>query len=122
MVLFVHLAFIVFVLFGGLLLLRWPRLVWLHIPAIIWGIFIEVSAGECPLTPLESYFRTIAGHGIYYGDFVGQYLLPLVYPAVLTPAIQLILAGIVVISNCIVYSVVVRMHGKAHKSDRHSAR
>lgn len=122
MVLLVHFAFIAFVLFGGLLLLRWPRLVWLHLPAIIWAVFIEMTAWLCPLTPLENYFRALAGSGLYHGDFVARYFLPLIYPAGLTPALQLVLAGAVIVINGIVYSVIIWMRCRAHKAERHSAR
>lgn len=113
LVLLVHLAFIVFVLFGGLLLQRWPRLVWLHFPAIIWVIFAEVAGWVCPLTPLENYLLMLAGGEMYQGDFIGRYLLPLVYPAGLTPTIRLILAAVVIVFNVIIYAVVVRARRRA---------
>lgn len=112
-VLLAHLAFIVFVLGGGLLLLRWPRLVWLHLPALIWGVFVEVNGWVCPLTPLENYFRELAGGDMYRGDFIAQYLLPLIYPAGLTPAIQQMLAGVVIVINIIIYTVIVRARRRA---------
>lgn len=107
-VLFAHLAFIVFVLGGGLLLLRWPRMVWLHLPAMIWAVFVEVSGWLCPLTPLENYFRELAGGDMYHGDFIARYLLPLIYPAGLTPTIQLVLASVVIVLNIIIYTVIIR--------------
>jgi len=109
MVLLAHLVFIVFALLGGLLLLRWPRLIWLHIPAMMWTVFIEVTSWVCPLTPLENYFRELAGGNVYQGDFVARYLLPLLYPAGLTPAIQLLLAGMVIVFNAIIYTVIIRL-------------
>lgn len=107
-VLLAHLAFIVFVLGGGLLLLRWPRMVWLHLPAMIWAVFVEVSGWLCPLTPLENYFRELAGGDMYHGDFIARYLLPLIYPAGLTPTIQLVLASVVIVLNIIIYTVIIR--------------
>lgn len=109
LVLLAHLFFIVFALLGGLLLLRWPRLIWLHVPAMMWTVFVEVTAWVCPLTPLENYFRELAGGNVYQGDFIDRYLLPLLYPAGLTPAIQLLLAGVVIVLNAIIYTVFIRV-------------
>jgi hypothetical protein len=122
MVLLAHLAFIVFVLAGGLLLLRWPRLVWLHVPAMLWGVFIELTGWVCPLTPLESYFRALAGSDIYHGGFIAHYLLPLIYPAGLTPAIQMLLAGVLIVWNAIIYTLLVRLRRKARKPGQQSSR
>jgi len=108
-----HLAFIIFVLLGGLLLLRWPRLVWLHLPAMAWAVFVELAGWVCPLTPLENHLRMLAGVGEYQGDFIGRYLLPLVYPAGLTPRVQLLLAGMVILFNLIIYALVVRGQRRA---------
>jgi len=112
-VLVAHLAFIAFVLGGGLLLLRWPRLVWLHLPAMIWGVWVEVTGWVCPLTPLENYFRELAGGDLYRGDFIEHYLFPLIYPAGLTPTIQLILAGVMILFNVIIYTVIIRVRRRA---------
>lgn len=106
-VLVAHLAFIVFVLGGGLLALRWPRLAWLHLPSAAWGALIEFSGWTCPLTPLENYFLERAGDIPYRGDFIVRYLWPVIYPADLTPAIQNVLGGFVIALNCIIYAVVV---------------
>lgn len=122
MVLLAHLAFIVFVLAGGLLLLRWPRLGWLHIPAMIWAVFIELTGRLCPLTPLENYFRALAGSDIYHGDFIARYLLPLIYPPGLTPTMQLLLAGVVIVWNAIIYTLLIRIHRRAHRASQHSSR
>ena len=113
-----HLAFIAFVLGGGLSLLRWPRLVWLHLPAMIWGVFVEVAGWVCPLTPLENYFRMLAGGDVYQGDFIERYLLPLIYPAGLTPAIQLLLAGVVIVVNVIIYTLIVRERRRARQTSQ----
>ena len=106
-VLAAHLAFIVFVLGGGLLALLWrPRLAWLHLPAAVWGAFIEITGWTCPLTPLENYFLQLAGEISYQGDFIVRYLWPVIYPAGLAPMIQNILGGVVIVLNCIIYAVV----------------
>jgi len=107
MVLAAHLAFIVFVLGGGLLALWRPRLAWIHLPAAIWGALIEIMGWVCPLTPLENYFLEQAGEVSYQGDFIARHLWPVIYPPGLTPTIQVILGGIVILLNCIIYAVVV---------------
>lgn len=99
----VHLGFILFVLLGGLLLLRWPRLFWLHLPAVVWSIVVECLHLGCPLTPWENQMRRMAGQAGYEGGFIEHYLIPLIYPAGLTPQIQLWLGAIVVLVNLIVY-------------------
>jgi len=100
----VHLGFILFVLLGGLLALRWPRLIWLHLPAVAWGIVVECLHLGCPLTPWENQMRRMAGQAGYEGGFIEHYLIPLIYPAGLTPAIQLWLGAIVVLVNAAVYA------------------
>jgi len=100
----VHLGFILFVLLGGLLALRWPRLIWLHLPAVAWGIVVECLHLGCPLTPWENQLRRMAGQAGYDGGFIEHYLIPLIYPAGLTPAIQLWLGAIVVLVNAAVYA------------------
>lgn len=107
-VLVLHFAFIAFVLGGGLLVRRWPRLAWLHVPAVAWGAAIEIMGWVCPLTPLENHFRALAGRGLYSGDFVERYLLPLIYPAGLTSTIQLMLGGGVIVLNGIIYARIFR--------------
>ena len=101
-----HLAFIVFVMLGGLLLLKWQRLIFLHLPAVAWGTLVELRGWLCPLTPLEQHFRTVAGETGYSGGFVQHYLLPIIYPAGLTREVQTILAMVVIASNLVIYTVV----------------
>jgi hypothetical protein len=79
-----HVVFVAFVVLGGLLVLRWRRLAWYHVPAAIWGVTIELAGWVCPLTPLEHYLRQLGGASPYQGDFIEQYVLPLLYPADLT--------------------------------------
>jgi len=104
----VHLGFILFVLLGGLLLLRWPRLIWLHLPAVAWGILVECLHLGCPLTPWENQLRRLAGQAGYDGGFIEHYLIPLIYPAGLTPQLQLWLGALVVLVNLAVYAWLVR--------------
>lgn len=103
-VVLLHVAFIAFVVLGGLLCLRWPWLVLLHLPAWAWGAYVELSGGLCPLTPLENRLRAAAGEAGYRGGFVEHYLLPLIYPAALTRDVQLLLGGAVIALNLAVYA------------------
>ncbi|RWA48960.1 hypothetical protein AU476_31445 [Cupriavidus sp. UYMSc13B] len=105
LVVIMHGLFILFVVAGGLLVLRWPRVAWLHLPAAVWGVLIEWSGWICPLTPLENTLRQTAGQAGYSGGFVERYLLPLIYPAGLTPAVQLWLGLVVLGVNVAVYAL-----------------
>jgi hypothetical protein len=107
-VLVLHAAFVVFVLFGGLLALHWRRLPWLHLPSVLWVILIELNGWICPLTPLENRLREAAGAQGYSGGFVEHYLLPLVYPPGLTPGLQVLFAAIVSCVNIAVYGLLWR--------------
>ncbi len=103
-----HLAFIVFVVCGGLLAMRWRWIPWVHIPAAVWATVLEIRGLICPLTPLENWLRREAGGTGYTGGFIEHYLVPIVYPSGLTPGIQALLAVLVVVGNVIVYTVVWR--------------
>jgi len=87
-VLVIHGAFIAWATLGALVVWRWPRLLWLHLPALAWGVWIEATAGICPLTPLEMMLRYRAGHGSYEGSFIDHHLGALIYPQGLTSAAQ----------------------------------
>jgi hypothetical protein len=103
-----HLGFVAFVTLGGLLGFRWRRAPWVHLPAALWGIWIEVSGGICPLTPLENWLRERGGGSAYSGGFIEHYLLPVLYPAELTREIQYLLAGLVLVVNLVVYATLWR--------------
>lgn len=102
-VLLLHLGFILFVMLGGLLVLRWRRLMLLHVPAIAWATFVELSGAICPLTSIENALRVAAGRSGYTGDFVEHYLLRLIYPDGLTRETQLLLAAAVIVVNVVIY-------------------
>jgi hypothetical protein len=102
-VLLLHLAFIVFVMLGGLLVWRWQRLAWLHLPAVLWGIYVEASGRICPLTPLENSLRESGGQSGYSGGFIDHYVTALIYPDGLSRTIQMALAVLVITVNAIVY-------------------
>ncbi len=99
-----HLLFILFVVFGALLTVKWRWVPWIHIPAMLWGAATEFFHIVCPLTPLENSFRARSGAGGYSGDFVDQYLLPVIYPEALTNTIQWLLGAALVLFNVVVYT------------------
>jgi hypothetical protein len=101
-----HFAFIVFVVLGGLLVLKWRRVAVLHIPCVLWGALIEFRGWICPLTPLENYFRETAGAAGYAGGFIDHYLVPLVYPVDLTRELQITFGIAVLVINLCVYGLV----------------
>ncbi len=106
LVLALHLAFVLFAVLGGLLALRWRWFPWLHVPAAIWGGFVEATGRICPLTPLENRLRGVAGVSAYRGGFIEHYLLAIVYPPGLTREMQLALGALLVIVNIAVYAAV----------------
>ena len=105
-VVLLHLAFILFVLFGAWLVLRWKWIAWLHVPAFAWGAASEFFGAVCPLTPLEQRLRGMAGEEGYTGGFIDHYIMPVMYPAGLTPSVQLWLGVFVVALNLAIYAFV----------------
>ena len=103
-----HLGFVLFVVGGGLLVWRYPRLAWLHVPAALWGALIEFAGWVCPLTPLENWLREQGGQQAYAASFVEHYLLPVLYPQSLTRPVQWILGGLVLLINVILYALILR--------------
>ena len=103
LVLLLHLTFVLFVVAGGLLVVKRPRLAWLHLPVVAWGAVVEFTGWICPLTPLENILRTLAGASTYDAGFIQHYILPLLYPADLTRESQLILGMIVIGVNVALY-------------------
>ena len=103
LIVLVHFAFIAFAVAGGPLLLCWPRLVWLHLPAVAWAGLISLFGWVCPLTPLENRLRVLAGEESYSGDFIDRHVLPLIYPVELTREIQVLLGLGVLLLNLGVY-------------------
>ena len=107
LVLVVHLAFVLFVVLGGLLVLRWPWVALLHVPAAVWGVLIEYSGWICPLTPLENSLRRSGGEAGYSGGFIQHYIQPLLYPAGLTRGTQIVLGSVALLVNLTAYGVVI---------------
>ena len=98
-----HLAFIVFVVAGSLLVFRWPKVAWFHIPMFIWGALVEFTGWICPLTPLENRLRLAGGDAGYGGGFVEHVIVPVIYPVDLTRNMQLILGLAVIVINAAGY-------------------
>jgi hypothetical protein len=103
-----HFLFIAFALLGSLLVL-WQRwILWLHLPALAWGVWIEASGRLCPLTPLENHCRDLAGPTTYGEGFITHYLGPIIYPAGLTRGTQFMMMGVLVAVNLVCYALVIR--------------
>jgi len=122
LVVVVHLCFVCFVLAGGLLVLKWPRVAAIHVPAAVWGTLVEMRGWICPLTPLEQYLRRAGGQAGYTGDFIDHYLVPVLYPADLTRDMQLGLGALVVLVNMLLYVwVITRVRRGKRGSNRQQA-
>lgn len=115
-----HGLFVVFVVFGGLAVLRWPRVAWLHLPCAAWGALIEFQGWICPLTPLENHLRRLGDEAGYDGGFVEHYLLPILYPPGLTRDAQIALGVLVLVLNLAVYGWLLRRRARRPCSSRES--
>ena len=113
-----HFLFIAFVVCGGLLVIRWPRIAFVHLPAAVWGAVVEIFGWICPLTPLENHFHLLAGESSYSGDFISRYLIPLIYPENLTTSIQQFLGGLVVAVNIIIYTIAIKKRRSRNHEER----
>jgi hypothetical protein len=111
-----HFVFVVFVVAGGLLVLRWPKVAFVHLPAAMWGAAIEFAGWVCPLTPLENSLRRQAGESGYSTGFIEHYLLPVLYPSALTRDTQLLLGAAVIGINLAIYVYVLRRRHKRRRS------
>ena len=103
-----HLAFVLFVVLGGVAVWWRPRLAWLHLPAVAWGALIEFAGWICPLTPWEQSLRLLAGERGYSGGFVEHYLFPVLYPEGLTRDVQITLGVLVLVINAVAYALILR--------------
>jgi hypothetical protein len=104
LVLITHMAFVMFVLFGAVLTLRWPRLMGFHVAAVLWGVLIEFTGAICPLTPLEVQLRQLSGDAGYQGGFIDHYLMAMLYPSGLTRKLQIGLGLVVLVPNALAYA------------------
>jgi hypothetical protein len=116
MITVLHLAFVAFVLLGGLLVLRWRSSARFHVPAVLWGVVVEWAGWVCPLTPLENWLRAKGHLRGYSGGFVEQYLIPVLYPEALTSGTQVALGAFVAVVNLLVYGYVFRVHRQRARS------
>ncbi|MEX2472323.1 MAG: DUF2784 domain-containing protein [Gemmatimonadota bacterium] len=116
-----HLAFVLFVVLGGLLVVRWPRATWLHLPVAAWGVWIELSGGVCPLTPLENRLRRAAGGAGYEETFIEHYIVPLIYPPGLTHATQLLLGVALIVWSVGVYAWAIHRWRQRRMSKPHTS-
>lgn len=117
LVVIIHLTFALFSVAGALLVIGWRKILYLHLPAAVWAAWIELSGRICPLTPLENWLRIKGGDAGYSGDFVGHYLLSILYPSGLTREVQFVLGGVVVGVNIIIYGYILFLRkGRGGKS------
>ena len=115
-VVIVHFATVLFVIAGGLLVVRWRKAAWVHLPIIAWVVFAECFHRTCPLTYLENWFNQRAGAAAYKGDFVSHWIVPVLYPQGLTDQIQLVLGSGIFVINVALYGVAfLRRHGEEKK-------
>jgi hypothetical protein len=114
-----HLGFVVFAVSGALLVLRWRRVAWLHVPAALWAALIEFMGWVCPLTPLENRLRMLGGASGYGGGFVEHYLLSILYPGGLTRRVQVVLGVLVLALNVGIYAwLLIRASGGRSLEER----
>ena len=105
-----HAAFVLFALCGGWLIVKWPRVAWVHVPAVAWGVMVECTGWVCPLTPLENWVRAEGG-GLYdEGDFIPRYVLPVLYPAEFSRQFQLTLGTFLAAVNAGIYGWLIRRY------------
>ena len=107
-----HLAFVGFVIFGGFLAWKWPQVVLAHLPALAWGLWVELSGQICPLTALEKHLRHLAGEAGYHGGFLHHYVLPILYPPGLERPDQWLLAAVLLAINAVAYRQVLAQRKK----------
>jgi hypothetical protein len=108
-----HVAFVFFVVCGGVFVVRWPRVAWVHLPAAAWGAWVEFAGWICPLTPLENWLREQAGGTAYSSGFIEHYVMPILYPSSLSRPLQWALGGLVLLVNCVVYAVALRRRARS---------
>ncbi len=103
-VLLFHFLFILFAVFGGILVLYRKKVIWFHVPVVLWSSVVNLASLTCPLTPIENFFRAAAGQAGYHGGFVEHYIAPVVYPAGMPRELELV-AGVSIIAwNVAVYA------------------
>ena len=106
--LIVHLIFILYVVFGGLIFFIFSKTIFIHPPALLWGIYIELTNSVCPLTYLENWFLYQGGLTTYSNDFINNYLFPIIYPEGLTAEIQIYLGVSLIVINILIYGLILK--------------
>ena len=101
-----HFIFILFVVFGGLIFFIFPKIIYMHLPALLWGIYIELTNSVCPLTYLENWFLYKGELSTYSNDFINNYLFPIIYPESLTAEIQIYLGTLLIVINILIYGLI----------------
>ena len=114
-----HLVFILFVIFGGLLFFIFSKMIFIHLPALFWGIYIELTNSICPLTYLENWFLSQGGLTTYSNDFVNNYLFPIIYPKGLTADIQIYLGITLIVINILIYGLIFKNFKKSNRIRNH---
>lgn len=109
-VLFLHFAFVIFVIFGGFLVAHKPWIAWLHIPMVLWSSIVNLLGWVCPLTPLENLYRSKAGREGYQGGFIEHYIAPIIYPEGLSYEMGVTVGGFVFIWNILIYTYLIQRH------------
>ena len=104
--LIIHLIFILFVIFGGLLFFIFSKIIYIHLPALLWGIYIELTNSVCPLTYLENWFLHKGELTTYSNDFINNYLFPIIYPEGLTTDIQTYIGITLIVINILIYGLI----------------
>ena len=118
--LIVHFAFIIFVVFGALLFFVSTKIIYVHVPALIWGIYIEITHSICPLTYLENWFLQKANLTTYSEGFIQNYLVPIVYPTNLTNDLQTYLAIVLIVANMLMYGLIISKSKKKNQLSQKS--
>ena len=106
LIVLIHFSFILFVIFGGFLALKWRKFIWLHVPAAVWGTLIEFFGWLCPLTTLENELRRNNDGEAFSTGFIEHYIIPLIYPEGLTRDIQIVLGFVVIVFNLFIYTLI----------------
>ena len=112
--LIIHFVFIIFVVFGALLYFVLTKIIFVHVPALIWGIYMELTHSICPLTYLENFLLQKANLSTYSEGFIQHYLVPIVYPNNLTEDFQTFLAVVLMIVNLIIYGLIISKSKKTN--------
>ena len=103
-----HLIFILFVIFGGLFFFIFSKIIYIHLPALFWGIYIELTNSICPLTYLENWFLYQGGLTTYSDDFINNYLILIIYPEELNTNIQVYLGITLIVTNILIYGLILK--------------